>query len=57
MFFHKEDEKSLQKLLSKVRAQAAVHDKHNASGARTAELSSLNAIVGSKLTDAEKEGG
>ncbi len=56
VFFHKEDEKLLKKLLSKVRAQAEVHDQHSAAGARAAELSSLNEIVGSKLTDAQKEG-
>jgi hypothetical protein len=55
VFFHKEDEKILKKLLSKVRAQAEANDTHNAAGARAAELSSLNSIVGSKLSDAEKE--
>lgn len=56
VFFHKEDEKLLKKLLSKVRAQAEVHDQHSAAGARAVELSSLNEIVGDKLTDAQKEG-
>jgi hypothetical protein len=56
VFFHKEDEKLLKKLLSKVRAQAEVHDQHSAAGARAADLSSLNEIVGSKLTEAQKEG-
>ncbi|KAH7623745.1 hypothetical protein NADE_008563 [Nannochloris sp. 'desiccata'] len=55
VFFHKEDEKLLKKLLSKVRAQAEVHDQHSAAGARAVELSSLNEIVGDKLTDAQKE--
>jgi len=56
VFFHKEDEKLLKKLLSKVRAQAEVHDQHSAAGARAVELSSLNEIVGDKLTDAQKQG-
>lgn len=38
-----------------MRAQAEVNDTHNAAGARAAELSALNEIVGSKLSDAEKE--
>ena len=56
VFFHKEDEKLLKKLLGKVRAQAEVYDKHNATGARAAELSALTEIVGDKLSEAEKEG-
>lgn len=56
VFFHKEDEKLLKSLLRKVRAQAEAHDTHSAVGAKAAELSSLNEIVGKKLTDAEKEG-
>jgi hypothetical protein len=56
VFFHKEDEKLLKKLLSKVRAQAEQYDSRSASEARAAELSALNEIVGSKLSDVEKEG-
>jgi len=55
VFFRKEDEKLLRHLLDKVRAQAEKQDVHSASGVRTAELSALNEIVGSKLSDAEKE--
>jgi hypothetical protein len=56
VFFHKEDERLLKSLLSKVRAQAERHDPHNATGARAAELSALNELVGSKLSQAEKDG-
>lgn len=56
VFFHKEDEKLLKKLLSKVRAQAEQYDSRSASEARSAELSALSEIVGNKLTDVEKEG-
>lgn len=56
MFFHKEDEKLLKDLLKKVRAQAEAQDPHAATGSRAAEQSALEAIVGSKLTEAEKQG-
>ena len=55
VFFRKEDEKLLKSLLAKVRAQAEANDVHGAAGARSAELSALNAIVGSKLSDKEKD--
>lgn len=55
MFFHKEDEKLLKKLLQKVRAQAEQHDVHNAKGAQAAEMSALDAIVGGKLSAEEKQ--
>jgi hypothetical protein len=56
VFFHKEDEKLLKKLLSKVRAQAELNDSRTAKETRAAEMASLNDIVGSKLSDVEKEG-
>jgi len=55
-FFHKEDERLLKSLLSKVRAQAGRHDPRNVRGARAAELSALNELVGSKLSQAEEDG-
>lgn len=55
IFFKKEDEKLLRSLLSKVRAQAEQHDVHSAKGALAAEKSSLEEIVGSKLSAAEKD--
>jgi hypothetical protein len=55
IFFKKEDEKLLRELLSKVRAQAEKHDVHSAKGTLVAEKSALDQIVGSKLTEAEKE--
>lgn len=55
VFFRKEDEKILKRLLDKVRAHAEQDDVHNAAGTRTAELSALNEVVGNKLSDAEKE--
>lgn len=55
-FFHKEDEKLLRKLLQKVRAQANETDVHAAKGAEAKELSELEAIVGNKLSDEQKQG-
>lgn len=55
IFFKKEDEKLLRSLLSKVRAQAEQHDVHSAKGVLAAEKSALDAIVGSKLSAAEKD--
>jgi hypothetical protein len=46
MYFKKEDEKILRKLLQKVRASAEQHDVHAAAGAVEAEKSALKAIVG-----------
>ncbi|KAL4432577.1 hypothetical protein ABPG77_000514 [Micractinium sp. CCAP 211/92] len=46
LFFKKEDEKLLRRLLSKVRQQAEQHDVHAAVGAIEAEKSALKAIVG-----------
>ena len=45
----------MKELLNKVRAQAEKHDVHSAKGVLTAEKSALEEIVGSKLSDAEKE--
>lgn len=45
LFFKKEDEKLLRKLLGKVKAQADQADVHAAVGDKAAELSSLQAIV------------
>jgi len=55
VFFKKEDEKLLKDLLKKVRAQAEKHDEHSAKGVRAAEKSSLESIVGDKLTETEKD--
>ncbi|KAI8104416.1 hypothetical protein M9434_002973 [Picochlorum sp. BPE23] len=55
IFFRKEDEKLLKELLTKVRAQAEKHDVHSAKGVLAAEKSALDEIVGTKLSDAEKE--
>lgn len=55
LFFKKEDEKLLRELLSKVRAQAEAADPHAATGTLAAERSALDAIVGGKLSDAEKD--
>lgn len=55
VFFKKEDEKLLKDLLKKVRAQAERHDEHSAKGVKAAEKSSLESIVGDKLTEAEKD--
>ena len=55
LFFKKEDEKLLRELLSKVRAQAEAADPHSATGTLAAERSALEAIVGGKLSDVEKE--
>ncbi|PRW57560.1 l-inducible nipa [Chlorella sorokiniana] len=54
LFFKKEDEKLLRKLLSKVRSQAAQSDPHAAAGAYEAEKSQLKAIVGKyNISDAD----
>lgn len=55
LFFKKEDEKLLRELLSKVRAQAEAADPHAATGTLAAERSALDAIVGAKLSDEEKD--
>lgn len=55
IFFRKEDEKLLKELLTKVRAQAEKHDVHSAKGVLAAEKSALDEIVGTKLSDAEKD--
>ena len=56
MFFRKEEEKMLQKLLAKVRQQAHHADTHGSAGAAAAELSALESIVGTKVSDVEKKG-
>lgn len=45
LFFKKEDEKLLRKLLNKVKAQADATDVHEAKGDKEAELSALHSII------------
>ncbi|KAL4436834.1 hypothetical protein ABPG75_003973 [Micractinium tetrahymenae] len=54
LFFKKEDERLLRRLLSKVRQQAEQHDMHAAVGAIEAEKSALKAIV-SKYNVSEED--
>ncbi|GMH40919.1 hypothetical protein BSKO_08823 [Bryopsis sp. KO-2023] len=52
LYFNKEDEKLLKKLLSKVKGQADKNDKHGAEGTKAAELSALKDILGKyKVSD------
>ena len=55
IFSKKEDEKLLESLLAKVRAQAEQHDVHSAKGVLAAEKSALDEIVGSKLSSTQKD--
>lgn len=45
MYFTKEDQRILGKLLNKVKSQSDVNDKHAAEGQKTAELSALQTIL------------
>nr|BAA78589.1 hypothetical protein [Chlamydomonas sp. HS-5] len=45
LYFTKEDQRMLGKLLNKVKHQSDATDKHGAEGQKTAELSALAAIV------------
>ncbi|KAG2452984.1 hypothetical protein HYH02_002321 [Chlamydomonas schloesseri] len=46
LFFSKEDQRLMAKLLQKVKEQSDLADKHAAEGVKAAELSSLKQIVG-----------
>lgn len=45
LYFTKEDQRVLGKLMSKVKGQSDVADAHGAEGVRAAEMSSLKSIV------------
>eukprot|EP00195_Chlamydomonas_chlamydogama_P006470 CAMPEP_0202900214 /NCGR_PEP_ID=MMETSP1392-20130828/10403_1 /ASSEMBLY_ACC=CAM_ASM_000868 /TAXON_ID=225041 /ORGANISM="Chlamydomonas chlamydogama, Strain SAG 11-48b" /LENGTH=84 /DNA_ID=CAMNT_0049586557 /DNA_START=101 /DNA_END=355 /DNA_ORIENTATION=+ len=45
LYFTKEDQRVLQKLLGKVKVQSDVADKHAAEGIRAAEVSALKPII------------
>lgn len=51
-FFNREEEKLMKNLLNKMKAQQSAAAQKEA---KTKEMAALNAIVGSKLTDAEKD--
>lgn len=56
LYFNKEEEKLLRKLLTKVRKQSEQADQHAAVGEQAAEQSALRAIVGKyKVSDADFE--
>ncbi|PNW87359.1 hypothetical protein CHLRE_02g119550v5 [Chlamydomonas reinhardtii] len=46
LFFSKEDQRLMSKLLQKVKEQSDLADRHAAEGAKAAELSALKQIVG-----------
>jgi hypothetical protein len=45
LYFNKEEEKLLGKILQKVKTQTEVADKHSAAGSKAADLSALKEIV------------